>query len=288
MITPQEFIKLVNGSLHATYDKALEKSTGEWETRNSGDTISGSAFSKCIRLCYYRWFDEEHRRQTKDPVFTDKLNEQSRRNMYFGLLAEDILIKSLEQFSLPGKGTVHKAQDSPPVVVTDTVEGITRSAANDMVLEFEDETEGQYFIPTECKTTDRAYGFKDKATGKWITPQTWWDRFTGYDEHKRQVLQWIWLAKKNGMNIPFGCLFYLRRATWETKYIIIDSNQSSYWDIEGASEIIDYTVYAPYLDHRNEQLVHSITTETEPPYDPGVPDIICKNCNYLKQCKETR
>lgn len=286
IIDPNQFIETVTNSLNATRDKELERSSKEWEKRNSGDTISGSAFSKCLRLCYYRWFDKKAR-QPKDPVFTDSLDEQTKRYMYFGLLLEDILIDSLRKHGIPGGGIVHKDQDKEPVVMTSTVDGITRSAANDMVIEGLDDI-GTFYIPTECKTTDRLFSFKEKGTDKWITPAKWWDSFTGYDEHKRQVMQWIWLANKNGYRVPFGCLFYLRRGTWEHKFIIIDASQGSYWDVPGAVEIIDYNIKEPELDQRNHDLVHSITNNVEPIYDPTIPKFVCKGCNYLKQCKESR
>ena len=286
MIDPNTFIETVNNSMSTTYMLALTRSTKEWEVRNSGDTVSGSAVSKCIRLCYYRWFDKESR-QVKDPVFTDKLDDKSIRNMYFGLLVEDILINALKTNGIPGGGIIHSDQTKPPVVLTDTVSGITRSAANDMVVEGLDE-DGQFFIPTECKTSDRQFSYKDKVTKEWMTPQKWWDSFTGYDEHKRQVMQWIWLAKKNDMRVPFGCLFYLRRGTWETKFIIIDTD-SMYWDRSlKADQVIDYGVYAPEIDHRNEQLVTSITMDIEPEYDSLIPKFVCEGCNYYERCKATR
>ena len=151
------------------YLESLQESTKAWETRNAGDTISGSAVSKCIRLCYYRWNDKgnEH---AKDPAFTNKLSDQSKRNMYFGLLVEELLIDAVRKKGIPGGGIVHKEQDKPPVVVTHTESGITRSAANDMVIEGLDEN-GKFYVPTECKTTDRGFSRKDPETQKWTTPQ---------------------------------------------------------------------------------------------------------------------
>lgn len=285
MIEPTQFIETVNEALHSTYMTALKESTAQWEVRNEGDTISGSAVSKCIRLCYYRWNDKgnEH---AKDPAFGDKLDIKSKRNMHFGLLVEDLLIQSLRDHGIPGGGIVHKDQDKEPVVVTHEDSGITLSAANDMVIEGLDD-DGKFFIPTECKTTDRVHSYKEKDTGRWITPKIWWEEFTGYDEHKRQVMQWIYLAQKNEMRVPYGCLFYLRRGTWEVKFIIILVD-NSYWNIDGAREVLDYGVYQEGITRRNESLITSITMNLEPNYDPEIPEIICSGCTYLKQCKATR
>lgn len=285
MITPAQFIQTINDALHQTYMTALEESTTQWEARNEGDTISGSAVSKCIRLCYYRWFDSGNE-MAKDPVFTDKLDLKSKRNMYFGLLIEDILIQALRDHGIPGGGIVHKDQDKEPVVVTHTKEGITLSAANDMVVEGLDNS-GKFFIPTECKTTGKVFSHKEKGTDRWITPQIWWDEFIGYEEHKRQVMQWIYLAQKNNMRVPFGCLFYLRRGTLEVKFIIIMVD-NDYSMVDGAAEVIDYNFHQDEMDRRNESLITSITMKLEPQYDPSVPEIICKGCNYLKQCRATR
>lgn len=285
MITPTQFIQTINDALHQTYMKALEESTTQWEARNEGDTISGSAVSKCLRLCYYRWFDTGNE-TAKDPVFTDKLDLKSKRNMHFGLLVEELLIQSLRDYGIPGGGIVHKDQDKEPVVVTHTTNGITLSAANDMVVEGLDD-KGKFFIPTECKTTDKIRSHKEKGTDRWITPDLWWNEFNGWEEHKRQVMQWIYLAQKNDMRVPFGCLFYLRRGTWDVKFVII-AVDNDYSLVEGACETIDYNFHMNDMNNRNQLLVTSISNKLEPPYDPEVPDIICKGCNYLKQCKETR
>lgn len=287
MIKPDAYIQTIEDALEEYYVRHLQDSSEEWEARNSGDTISGSGFSKCVRLCWYRWFDEASKRQPKDPAYTDKLDIKSKRNMFFGLLVEDFLIKALRERGIPGGGIIHKDQTGEPVVVTDEVNGITRSAANDMVLEGLDE-EGKYYIPTECKTTDRGFSFRDpKNDGKWTSPAQWWDSFTGYLEHKRQVMQWIWLARRQGWRVPFGIIFYLRRNSLDTKYILIDVSGDAHIYPE-ADEIIDYFQYEEELTQRNEQLVTSISLGIEPTYDETVPDIMCKGCNYLERCKQSR
>src|SRR3546814_2940481 len=72
----------MESALSRYYLDTLKTSTEQWQKRNSGNTISGSGFAKCLRLCYYRWFDTN--REHKDPAFGDKLDITSQRNMFHG------------------------------------------------------------------------------------------------------------------------------------------------------------------------------------------------------------
>lgn len=284
MITAKQFVQHMESALSRYYLDTLKTSTEQWQKRNSGNTISGSGFAKCLRLCYYRWFDTN--REHKDPAFGDKLDITSQRNMFHGLLVEEVVIKAITMFGLPGGSLVHKNQDSPPVVLTDIAGDITRSAANDCVLECMDE-QGKYFIPFECKTTDRTFGRRD-STGKFISADDWWKSFKGYIEAKRQLMQWIWLAHKNEMRVPFGVLYYQRRGTLETKYIIVAVHEDNLYKFDGVTEVLSYYAHEDELTARNNELVFSIEHKQEPAYDPEISQNLCKSCLYLKQCKETR
>lgn len=290
MITAQEFVAHMESALSRFYKETLKASTVMWHKRNSGDTISGSGFAKCLRLCYYRWFDKD--REHKDPAFGDKLDIKSQRNMFHGLMVEDWVIGALKQFGLPGGSLVHKEQDAPPVVLTDTVTEngveITRSAANDMVVECMGGKD-RYFIPFECKTTDRTFTSRRPGSAKeWVNPDKWWLEFCGYDEHKRQLMQWIWLARKNNMVVPFGILFYQRRGTLETKYIVIAVDAVNLDRFNGASEIVDYMMYEERMDIRNLEMVNALGYKVLPPYDPTISSKLCDSCVYKKQCESER
>lgn len=291
MITAKEFVAHMEDALSKFYKETLKSSTLMWHKRNSGDTISGSGFAKCLRLCYYRWFDEN--REHKDPAFGDKLDIKSQRNMFHGLMVEEWVIGALKQFGLPGGSLVHKEQDCHPVVLTHAVTGdngvvITRSAANDMVVECMDGKD-RYYIPFECKTTDRTFTSRRPGFSKqWLNPDTWWSEFKGYYEHKRQLMQWIWLAHRNEMKVPFGILFYQRRGTLETKYIVIAVDSDNLERFAGATEVIDYYNHDEELSQRNTEMTNAIWFKQLPTYDHTISAKVCQSCMYRKQCESER
>ena len=280
MITTKQFTQTLTEAMDAEYLRRLQESTLEWEKRNKGNTISGSSFATCLRLCHFR---NQEDGSTKDPAFTDKLDDQAKRYMHFGLLAEEVVINALTARGIPTGGYVHKEQAGEPVVQTYDMGGYTISAANDLTTECKDE-DGIYYIPTEIKTTDRLFSRKDGDT--WVTPQKWWDAFDGRDSNIMQLAQWIHIAKLNKHRVPFGVIFYLRRATWDVRMVVIDaSGDMTAHEHSDVVRVVDYGVLEPDIIARNEQLKQAIINDVEPEYDPSIPSYVCKGCNYYQRCK---
>lgn len=281
MITTKQFTSTLVSSLDDAYLKRLQDSSADWEKRNEGNTISGSSFSTCLRLCQFR---ANENGTAKDPAFTDKLDDQSKRYMFFGLLAEEVVIDALTERGIPTGGYVHKEQLGEPVVQRYDMGGYTISAANDLVAECKDDN-GLYYIPTEIKTTDRL--FSRKIGDEWVTPQKWWDSFEGRDSNIMQLGQWIHIAKLNKHRVPFGVIIYLRRATWDVRLVVINVSDEDIAIHEQANvvRVIDYNILEQDIIDRNKKLKQAMTTDIEAEYDPSIPKYICKGCNYFHKCK---
>ncbi len=281
MITTKQFTQTLVDALNDEYLRRLQESSAEWEKRNEGQTVSGSSFATCLRLCHFRFKENGY---AKDPAFTDKLDDQAKRYMHFGLLAEEVVINALTARGIPTGGYVHKEQLGEPVVQQYNMGGYAISAANDLTTECKDD-DGVYYIPTEIKTTDRVFSRKEGDT--WVTPQKWWDNFEGRDSNITQLAQWIHIAKLNGYRVPFGVIFYLRRATWDVRLVVINVDDPSI-DIHEQNEVvrvIDYAMLEPDIIARNEQLKAAMVNDVEPEYDPTIPKYVCTGCNYYNKCK---
>jgi len=285
LITTSQFCNTLTQSLDDEYLRRLQESTADWEKRNEGNTVSGSSFSTCLRLCYYR---DNESGSSKDPAFTDKLNDQAKRYMHFGLLAEEVVINALTARGVPGGGYIHKEQIGEPVVQSYDMGDYTISAANDLVVEAKDE-EGVYYVPTEIKTTDRLFSRRLPDGAGWESPQQWWDSFEGRDSNILQLSQWIHIAQLNGYRVPFGVILYLRRATWDVRMVVINVTDNEYaGGMDGVVKVLDYNNLAPGVLARNEELKQAMVNNIEPVYDKAIPKYICDGCNYLAQCKRTR
>lgn len=282
MILPDRLIDFIRTSINNHQLDEIQRSSDDWNARNEGNTISGSSFSKCIRMCYYRFTGKNN--VQSDPAFGENLDEKSRNNMYYGLLIEREIITALEKYG--AGGVVHKDQQVPPTVQRyEMADGVWLSAANDLLIEQLDD-KGSYFIPIEIKTGDRPQGFY--SGGKWVNPDKWWKEYTGYVEYHRQVMQWMYLAELNGLRVPYGLIILHRRGVQALKFIVFRNTDVELEPAVEADEIIDYVTEREVIAQRNAELVTAIQFGEEPAYDPSVPSFLCSRCPHLAQCEETR
>ncbi len=284
---PTEIAQMLTLAMDGQQEAELRRSSLDWHERNGANHVSGSTFATCLRQAYYRYMQNEV--PTPDDGFVSSLDEQNKRYMYFGLLVEDLIIKAVEGLGIKNV-TVHRDQTQLPVQqffeYEENDRPIVISAANDMVLEITKGKRSQ-FIPVEIKTTDRIYSRKE-GDG-WVTPQKWWDNFTGRESNVKQVAQWMHLATLNGYDVPYGLLFYLRRATWDMKYVVVNDSSDPVLinPDDRICKVINFRDV--WIESRNQDLLKAISTQTPPLYDKDeVPDYICKGCPFLQECKETR
>ena len=272
---PNTFIKDLNRSIER-HIKANEISkSAEWKARNDGTKVSGSIFSQCVRKAFYAYFT---------PPSDGEFSIEARKRMYLGYINEEILLGAMKGDPANMDVTVHHEQNVLPVNITITRDDVLLSSTTDFVLEYqsssvETDTEPKsgesIYVPLEVKSTEAS----DYRPAK-----KWWDEFSGYDSHRRQILQWMYYAKENGMNVPFGVLFYSRRSNYDCKeFIFLDAEEAPF-SPTGDSRIEVYRDWIPEVEKRIGEIVHSIKNKTIPVFPSDVPVWLCNSCSFKGDC----
>ncbi|MEM3062958.1 MAG: hypothetical protein QW303_05380, partial [Nitrososphaerota archaeon] len=229
---PEIFLTLLDNELANSVQSVLEAKSEEWAKRNPVGTVSGSSFSVCDRQAWYKY-------HTSDNVSTP--DNFTKKLFWLGFMYEraiqDILTK------LPGK--LHVNQNSFPLNMHHPeIKDITFSATTDFVKEYADEDK-TYYIPIEIKST-QLYKWKD---------------FTYQPAHLRQLLLWIYYAKKHKLNVPYGILKYIQRSDFDTKTVVISVDTP----FKKIGRVIEsFEVYEPYLEKKINTMVENITKKTLP------------------------
>ena len=157
------------------------------------------------------------------------------------------------------------------------MDGVKLSTTTDLVLEYP----GKIYIPIEEKSTEVSDWSRQR-------PSEWWEKFTGYDFHRRQICQWMYYAKENGLNVPFGVLAYFRRANLESKtFIFLDSEEIPF-SPRGDSNILLYGEYRDAVAARIKELLESIGTRTIPRFPSDVPEWLCRDCQFREDCHSNK
>ena len=262
---PSLFIKDLNKSveIHIKNNEILK--SAEWKARNDGTKVSGSIFSQCVRKAFYAYFT---------PPSDGEFSIEARKRMYLGYINEEILLGAMKGDPANMDVTVHHEQNVLPVNITITRDDVLLSSTTDFVLEYPQEG-GNIYVPLEVKSTEAS----DYRPAK-----HWWAEFTGYDSHRRQILQWMYYAKENGMNVPFGVLFYSRRSNYDCKeFIFLDAEEAPF-SPAGDSRIEVYRDWIPEVEKRIGEIVHSIKNKTIPVFPTDVPKWLCDSCSFKTDC----
>ena len=258
---PTIFVRDLNKSID-NYIKIKEDETGAaWKERNE-IAVSGSVFSQCVRKAWYAYFT---------PVNDGEYGIDVRKKMYLGHINEEILLAAMKTDPSNIDVTVHSEQNVSPVNVKIEREGVILGSTTDFVLEYP----GKIYVPMEVKSTE-ASDFRPA--------NKWWSEFSGYDAHRRQLIQWMYYSKSLGMTVPFGVLFYSRRANYDTKEIIMMDAIEAPFSPTGDSTIELYSNWESVVESRIDELVRSITSKTMPAFPKDVPDWLCKGCQFRDDC----
>ncbi len=264
--SPKAFTNAVESAIDKYVRAHGSEKSVEWKARNTGGTISGSIFSQCVRKAWYSFFTAP-----KDGEFSS----EARRRMYLGYLSEEVVLGALSQYEDLGELTrIHHLQNEAPVNQTITRGEVTLSTTTDLVIEFELDGRRVY-IPIEEKSTE---------VPDWQRRGDWWPKFKGYDSHRRQLTQWMYYAKENGLEVPFGVLAYFRRSDYASKYFIIMDAEEAPFDPLGKSAIELYSDWEAVIEGRMEELVFSIEAKTRPIFPSDVPKWMCSDCTFKEDC----
>lgn len=265
---PIVFTRDLDKSLDLFIKNHQADKSAEWKERNDGQVVSGSTFSQCIRKAWYSFFT---------PPTEGEFNSVARKRMFLGHKSEEIILDAMREDPANVDVTIHYEQNSRPVNQVIELEGVKLSTTTDLVLEYP----GGIFIPMEEKSTEVSDWSRQK-------PADWWSSFKGYDFHRRQICQWMYYAKANGLNVPFGVLAYFRRANLESKtFIFLDSEEVPF-SPTGDSNIELYSSYRDATASRITELLESIKTKTIPKFPSDIPDWLCRDCQFREGCHSNK
>ena len=290
---PNLFVKDLNKSveIHIKNNEILK--SAEWKARNDGTKVSGSIFSQCLRKAWFAYFT---------PPSDGEFSIEARKRMYLGYINEEILLGAMKGDPANMDVTVHHEQNVLPVNITITRDDVLLSSTTDFVLEYPQEclvcegTGKTGAHPDEpCSQCNPVYSGKQKSifiplevksteASDYRPAKKWWEEFSGYDSHRRQILQWMYYAKENGMNVPFGVLFYSRRSNYDCKeFIFLDAEEAPF-SPTGDSRIEVYRDWIPEVEKRIGEIVHSIKNKTIPTFPTDVAKWMCDSCSFKPDC----
>lgn len=270
--TPSLFVRDIGKSIDLYIKNHQDEKSREWKERNDGNVVSGSIFSQCVRKAWYSFFT---------PPKEGEFNSQARKRMFLGYVSEEIVLSALKEDPANIDITVHHEQNETPVNQVIEKEGVKLSTTTDLVLEYKKEDGASVYIPVEEKSTEVS-DYQRGGAGEW------WRKFEGYPAHRRQLSQWMYYAKENGLEVPFGLLLYLRRANYDLKpFIILDAQEIPFSPVEDVS--IDlYQDYKEIVEERIVELVASINNKTRPSFPDDVPSWLCKDCSFKEDCHDNK
>jgi hypothetical protein len=144
------------------------------------------------------------------------------------------------------------------------------AATTDFVPEFELDGES-YYIPIELKSTQLKK----------------WDEFRYHPYHLRQLLTWIYNAKEQDLNIPFGLLVYVgdlwnRYKKHEIKITCIQVDTK--FKKISKTIIEDWDVHKFAIEDRRNKLKEAIENTELPIFPSDVPSYICTDCTFKVDC----
>ena len=258
LTNPESFIDNLNDCTEQILDIEFDARFEEWKARGSDKQVRASSLGTCIRQAYYSFNEQAERTPVSDPL--------ARRRMYMGFINEEIMGKIINLMPGHTHGLDSEEQNKFPIHV-DLMndEDIHCAATTDFVKEYEDKDGGKYYIPIELKSTDV---YK-------------WKEFTYWKYDLKQLLLWVYIAKQNGLNVPYAMLVYTRRSTMDMKFCVI-SVDTLYSKMGKVVE--SYEHWFPFMDDLVNRLKWSIRNKQVPAMPTDVPQYICKTCPHLGKC----
>lgn len=251
---PEAFLGALEAELDAHVTRVLGERTEEWSARNPAGVVSGSTLATCMRQAWYRRYQAGSAIHPSD-------DEATQHALWLGFVFEELLGGLLE--AIPGK--LHKEQNEFPVhLVHPDTSLATLSGTTDFVKEVEVEGKS-YYIPIEVKSTQR-YN---------------WQTFEYEERHLHQLMLWIYYAKIQKLNVPYGILYYIQRSSFRRKWVVVlvDTVFRRY-----EKNVIDFDLYAPYMEKKIQTLLHHLETNTLPSFPKSIPKYICQSCTFLDWC----
>lgn len=290
--SPDAFLDGLDKAIEDHVDSVMAEKTVEWEERNAGQVVSGSAFALCTRQAFFRYFAEGEA-QAEFPL-------DAKKKMFLGHVNEAIVIDALRATIEKGlmPGDLHIEQASEPVNTKYEYNGVVFSSTSDIILRVKIEKPGggpSFEIPIELKNTE---------SNDFMPPQVWWKRFHPHSDHLRQLTQWMYYRKREGHAVPYGLLVYSRRSNYDTKAFVI-ADLDEYPNLspvlsKDSRQLLHYTEVESIVKRRMRELSAAVREETPPrfagfrekgntdPYTETIPQYRCNTCVFKRVCKETR
>lgn len=292
--SPDNFLNAFESSLELLIDKVMQEKTQEWEERNSGRVVSGSAFALCTRQAFFRYFSESEEAQAEFPL-------DAKKKMFLGHKNEDIIIEALRLAIKANRmpGLIETEQGKKPVNTKLTFNEVVFSSTSDIIschiIDPGEKTEVAFEIPIELKNTE---------SHDYIPPNKWWKDFQANPDHLRQLSQWMHYRKKEGIAVPYGVLLYTRRSNYDVKsWTIADVDEYPTLSpvLTGDNRfLVDYTSMEAIIKGRMRELAQAIDAEQPPPFRgfrekndkdlfaETIPQYRCNTCIFKKPCQESR
>ncbi len=270
----------------------VEGKTKAWNKRGAAGQVR-SDLATCARQAYYG-ANYRHLLPASGKTLPDDLV----RIFYAGHVVDELVQDTFN--ALGGELNnvqVHRKQNEPPVQMKhpdSKVDGLSFGVTTDYVFEYDN---GKAFVPFEIKSSG-------KETKGWAT-------MAYLPQNLKQLMYWVYYAKANKLYIPCASLVYIKRSDFRVKQVIasVDEDVSEGFFSSGDNDLhyVDGKEWLKHIDDEFTQFNKDWNTTTLPPkpkivHSSGantitsyrmdtavesqlsIPNYICKNCPYKKEC----